>query len=249
MRLGDPAGASETLDRALTVAESLNAPAEVAGVRCSQACLALELQEWERARVHAGEAIETSGLAHAMRRTTPQWVLGMVALSKATSSPLENSSRRAFPRRKSGAHPVTRRHSVGSGRGKDCRGAQWRGGELGKRALDLWRNLGDRWAWSIASSCWRTLAAGTEPEGAAELLGAAESLRDRAGAKATPREAAQVAAISGSLGQALAAVGLEAGAKMDETDAIAAAERIISRIEAVGPGDEDPNPVAETGNQ
>ena len=77
------------------------------------------------------------------------------------------------------------------------------------------------------------------------MLGAAGSLRDGAGAEATPREAAQVAAISGSLGQALAAVGLEAGAKMDEIGAIAVAERIISRIEAVGPGDEDPNPVAE----
>ena len=45
-----------------------------------RACLAFELQDWEQARVHAGEAIETSGLAHTMRRTAPQWVLGMVNL-------------------------------------------------------------------------------------------------------------------------------------------------------------------------
>ena len=96
-----------------------------------------------------------------------------------------------------------------------------------KRALDLWRSLGDPLG---LVDCLVVLADVAGPEGAGELLDAAESLRDRAGAKATPREAAQVAAISGSLGQAPAPAGPEAGTKVDQTEAIAVAMRIISRI-------------------
>ncbi|MET0564870.1 MAG: adenylate/guanylate cyclase domain-containing protein [Acidimicrobiia bacterium] len=250
MRLGDLAGASETLDRALTVTESMNAPAEVAGVRCSQACLALEIQEWDRARVHAGEAIDTSGLAHAMRRTTPQWVLGMVSLLEGDLGSaggqfldgLSAAEERGAPR-----HEAT--FTLGLAAVRAAEGRTGEAASLGKRALDLWRNLGDRLGVIDCLVVLAGLATGSEPEEAAELLGAAGSLRDRAGAEATPREAAQVAAISGSLSQALAAVGREAGTKMNVTDAIAAADRIISRIEAVGAGDEDPNQVADPGNQ
>jgi len=250
MRLGDLTGASETLDRALTVTENMNAPAEVAGVRCSQACLALELQDWEGARVHAGEAIETSGLAHSMRRTTPQWVLGMVSLLEGDIGSAEEQfleSLAAAEERGAPRHEAA--FCLGLAAVSNAQGRRREAASLCRRALDLWRNLGDPLGVVDCLVVLAELAAGTEPEAAAELLGAAGSLRDSAGAKATPREVAQVAAISGSLGQALAAVGLEAGAKMDEIDAIAAAGRIISKIEEVDPADEDRDPVADTGNQ
>ena len=198
MRLGDLAeSASEALDRALTVTESLNAPAEVAGVRCSQACLAFELQDWEQARVHAGEAIETSGLAHTMRRTAPQWVLGMVNLFEGDL----DTAREGFqerPRRNNGAHPATRLPSAWSGRGEHRSGAHREAASLD--ALDLWRSLGDPLAWWIP---WWLSPSSRREQSRKELrsYSAAESLRDRAGAKATPREAAQVAAITASHGR------------------------------------------------
>ena len=63
LRRGD-LGASTALDGALAVAEELGAPAEVAGVRCSQACLALEEGRLDEARRLAGEAKALSALAH-----------------------------------------------------------------------------------------------------------------------------------------------------------------------------------------
>ena len=232
MRLGDPADAFETLDRAFTVAENLNAPAELAGVRCSQACLALELEDWEGARVHAVEAIETSGLAHSMRRTTPQWVLGMVALSEGEfesageqfQESLATAVERGAPR-----HEAT--FSLGLAAVHTVEGRNREAVSRIKRALDLWSTLGDPLGVVDCLVVLAELAATTATEGAAELLGAAESLRDLAGAKATPREAAQIAAISESLGRTFATEGLEAAAKMDQADAVAAAGRIISMIE------------------
>ena len=58
----------------------------------------------------------------------------------------------------------------------------WRGGETRQAALDLWRNLGTGWAWSIALSCWQS-SQREHSRRTAELLGAAGSLRDRAGAR------------------------------------------------------------------
>ncbi len=232
MRLGDLAAASETLDRALAVAESLNAPAELAGVRCSQACLALELQDWELARVHAGEAIETSGLAHTMRRTTPQWVLGMVSLLEGDLGSAGRQFQEALAaavERGALRHEAT--FSLGLAAVNTAQGRTTEAASLCRRALDLWQSLGDPLGVVECLVVLAQLAATTEPEGAAELLDAAGSLRDHAGAKATPREAAQVAAISGSLGQVLASEGLEAAAKMGQADAVAAAGRIISMIE------------------
>ena len=231
MRLGDLAGASETLDRALTVTESLNAPAEVAGVRCSQACLALELQDWDRARVHAGEAIETSGLAHTMRRTTPQWVLGMVSLLEGDLGSAGEQFQDALPRRKSGAHSVTRRPSAWVWPGKAAEGRTSEAASLCKRALDLWGTSATRWAWSSAWSCWRS----SRREQSRKELRSCWVRPGRSGIVPAPRrhlvKRRRWQRYQGSLGQVLAAVGLEAGAKMDQTEAIAAAERIISRIE------------------
>ncbi len=233
MRLGDPAGASDSLDRALTVTEGLNAPAEVAGVRCSQACVALELEDWEQARVHAAEAIDTSGLAHSMRRTTPQWVLGMVSLLVGDTESAEEQfqdSLAAAEERGAPRHEAA--FSLGLAEVRAADGRTSHAARFCKRALDLWENLGDPLGVVDCLVVLAEIAAATESEGAAELLDAAESLRDQAGAKATPREAAQVGGISSSLGQPRAPAGPEAGTKVDQTEAIAVAMKIISRIES-----------------
>src|SRR4030095_2833976 len=79
LRRGDP-GAATALDRASAVAEELGAPPEVAGVRCSLACLALEDERLDEARRLAREATALSALPHPMRRVSPAWVLGVAAL-------------------------------------------------------------------------------------------------------------------------------------------------------------------------
>ncbi len=61
LRRGDPEAAATALDGALAVAEELGAPAEVAGVRCSQACLALESERLDEARRLARDGNEPLG--------------------------------------------------------------------------------------------------------------------------------------------------------------------------------------------
>lgn len=81
MRKGDT-GAVAALDRAVVVAQELGAPAELAGVRCSLACLALDEERLDEARREADEATALSALQHTMRRVSPTWVVAMVALSE-----------------------------------------------------------------------------------------------------------------------------------------------------------------------
>ena len=81
------AGGTRTPPPSLTVhsvAEELGAPAEVAGVRCSQACRALEEERIEEARRLVGEATTLSTLPHPMRRVSLRWVLGTAALMGVT---------------------------------------------------------------------------------------------------------------------------------------------------------------------
>ena len=68
LRSGDARGAGPVLDQALAVAERTGAPAEVAGVRCSQACLALEGASLDEASRLAEEVMAQSPLLHTMRR-------------------------------------------------------------------------------------------------------------------------------------------------------------------------------------
>ena len=70
------------LDRALTVAEEFGAPAEIAGVLCSQAVVALEQLRLDDARRLAERSLALSALPHPMRLVGPDWVRGMVALTR-----------------------------------------------------------------------------------------------------------------------------------------------------------------------
>ena len=74
--------AAADLDRALAVAQGLDAPAEIAGVMCTQAYAAMEQLELTDATRLAESALATMSLGHPMRSTFPAWVLGVVALAR-----------------------------------------------------------------------------------------------------------------------------------------------------------------------
>ena len=89
IRKGEPGAAEEVLDRALAVARELDAPAELAGVMCTRACLSLEELQLEEARKRAEEGMALSALPHPMRRVSLRWVLGVVALLQGASEEAE----------------------------------------------------------------------------------------------------------------------------------------------------------------
>jgi tetratricopeptide (TPR) repeat protein len=74
--------AAADLRRALVVAQDLAAPAEIAGVMCTQACSALEQQHFTDATRLAESALAMTSLGYPMRSTLPAWVLGVVALAR-----------------------------------------------------------------------------------------------------------------------------------------------------------------------
>ncbi len=74
--------AATDLRRALAVAQDLAAPAEIAGVMCTQACAAVEQQHFTEAARLAETALAMTSLGHSMRSTWPTWVLGVVALAR-----------------------------------------------------------------------------------------------------------------------------------------------------------------------
>ena len=74
--------AATDLHRALAVAQDLAAPAEIAGVMCTQACAALEQKHFTEAARLAETALAMTSLGHSMRSAWPTWVLGVVALAR-----------------------------------------------------------------------------------------------------------------------------------------------------------------------
>ena len=110
--------------------------------RCSQACLAIGAPGLGLARVHAEEAIETSGW--------PTRCAGPPAVGVGDGRPVEgdlesadNSSGRASHGGRAGRTPSRGHLQLGSGRGKHGTGAEPRGGKSTDAALDLWPSLGD----------------------------------------------------------------------------------------------------------
>ena len=63
--------AAADLDRALAVAQGLAAPAEIAGVMCTQAYTAMEQQHFTDATRLAEAALATTSLGHPMRSDIP----------------------------------------------------------------------------------------------------------------------------------------------------------------------------------
>ena len=211
LRRWDPDAATVALDRALVVAEELGAPAEVAGVRCSQACLALEEERIDEARRLVGEATALSTLPHPMRRVSLRWVLGTAALMEGDLGVAEREFSNDLALAEEGQIVRHQANSLwGIARVRAAAGAVSQAAELHQRALALRHRIGDRCGVVDSLVGLATVVAPAEPEGAARLVGAAIALRAQAGAVPTQREAAEVAA-------ALAAIGDAADPRLLET--------------------------------
>ena len=203
--------ATVALDRALVVAEELGAPAEVAGVRCSQACRALEEERIDEARRLVGEATALSTLPHPMRRVSLRWVLGTAALMEGDLGVAEREFSNDLALAEEGQIVRHQANSLWGWRGSGRRaGAVSQAAELHQRALALRHRIGDRCGVVDSLVGLATVVAPAEPEGAARLVGAAIALRAQTGAVPTQREAAEVAA-------ALAAIGDAADPRLLET--------------------------------
>ncbi|HEX2178866.1 MAG TPA: hypothetical protein VHL54_04995 [Actinomycetota bacterium] len=237
LRRGRAADASSMLDRALAAARELDAPAEVAGVRCSQACAALEELRFEEAGRLAGEAVSLSALPHPMRRISPEWVLGVAALARGD---LESAGRHFTSDLSLSRFAHAPRHEANGSWG--LAGVATAAGDLAEaalrhaRALQLRRDIGDRLGVADSLVGVAATAAKVDPEASARLVGAASALRTAAGATATLREAADEAAAlhaaAGVLGRDRAQAARQAGEALDEEDAVAAAIELCSGVES-----------------
>jgi tetratricopeptide (TPR) repeat protein len=237
LRRDRPDDASAALARALAVARELGAPAEIGGVRCSQALLALEHLRLDEAAHLAEEAAAASDLPHPMRLVLPDWVRGVAAARSGDLDAAERAFRSTLTYR---GQPAAPRH-VASGRwGLACvSAARGRTGEAAAthgRALELRRRMGD--SLEIAESLvgLAALAAPVEPAEAARLLGAVPALLTASGATPTPRFQADLDAALTAAGQAddaaRVATANEAGASLSQEDAVAAAASLAERLAA-----------------
>ena len=225
IRKGDP-DAEDVLERALAVAQELDAPAEVAGVMCTRACLSLEGLRLEEARERAEGGLALSALPHSMRRVSLRWVLGVVALLEGDPDESETLFQADL---KSAEEGKMRRHEATSAWGLACvssaRGDTPRSLALHRRALAIRDEIEDRLGVVDSLVAMAGVVAPSRPKEAALLTGAATSLRRRTGSVATPREAAEVAHVESSIEAALdrsaMAQAEEEGARIDEETAVA----------------------------
>jgi predicted ATPase/class 3 adenylate cyclase len=229
LRRGD-LGAAAALDGALAVAKQLGAPAEVAGVRCSQACLALEDGRLDEARRLAREARAPSALAHTMRRVSLAWVLGVAALMQGDLDEAEREFRAELEAAEAGQMVRYEANSLwGLARVSADAGRASEAAELHQRALALRHRMGDRLGVVDSFVGLATAVAPVQPEEAAQLVSAAIALRAETGATPTQRERAEVAAALAAIGAddpRLMEMAQDAGADVDEDAAVAMAARL-----------------------
>jgi tetratricopeptide (TPR) repeat protein len=195
MRMSD-GRAAVALDEALKVAEELGAPAEVAGVRCSQACLALEGEHADEARRLVGEATSLSALSHSMRRVSLEWVLGVAALQDGDLDAAEGqfgTEAEAEPGRPDVPVRFRANGLWGLAQVRVASGDLSRAGSMHRAALELRYRMGDRLGMVDSLVGLATAAGPVAPRESAKLLRAAATLRAEAGATPTQREAADVA--------------------------------------------------------
>jgi hypothetical protein len=107
LRRDRPDDADAALDRALPVAREFGAPAEIGGVLCSQALLALEQLRLDEAGRLADEAAATSPLPHPMRLVLPVWVRGVAAARTGDVDAAEQAFRTSLSYR---GQPAAPRH-------------------------------------------------------------------------------------------------------------------------------------------
>jgi hypothetical protein len=241
MRQSRFAKASADLDRAQAVARDLAAPAEVAGVTCSQACLALEQQRLTEAQGLAEAALEQTSLPHTLRATFPQWVLGVVALTygdlraaeqmfRSGITPLSPSPLQDKELEHADAMPRHWANGMwGLARVRLAAGSIPEAAHLHRLALERRHTVGDRLGVVESLVASAAVVAASDPGTASHLVAAAADVRASLGAVATPRQTADVAVIPA----ALAAKGEEQPrrAPVDEAAAVHMASRALGNLQ------------------
>ena len=182
--------------RALAVAQGLAAPAEIAGVLCTQACAALEQQDHAAASRLAESALALTTLGHAMRSAFPRWVLGVVALARGEldaaaehfHAGVEHPVTEAAPRHRANSKWGLARVSLAAGQVSEA-------ARQHREALELRRDIGDHLGVAESLVGIAAVVAGADPSTAEVLADAAERLRRSCGAVTTPRQASDLATV------------------------------------------------------
>jgi predicted ATPase/class 3 adenylate cyclase len=195
--------AATDLGRALAVAEDLAAPAEIAGVMCTQACAALEQQHFTDAARLAESARAMTSLGYPMRSALPAWVLGVVALARGDQDTAADQFRMASGF--GGANESAPRHLANSRWGLGCVSTTARlirdAARLHHEALALRHSIGDHLGVAESLIGAAALVASTDPATTGDLVGAAQRLLTELSAVLTPRRADDVAAVRALLGE------------------------------------------------
>ncbi len=218
--------AQQLLDRSLELARQLGAPAEIAGVLCSQACLALDQTNFDEAGRLVEELLALKPLLHTMRRATHYWVLGELARAKGDMERARAHYQTDLTEAEASPSPRLQALALrGLADVAIAEGDLSRAAELNARSLALRAQIED--SLGIVNSLEGTAAAAVAADGhrrAARLLGAAQGLRATLGAASSPREERELApirtAIADKLGTDLAGRELSAGRQLTTDEAI-----------------------------
>jgi tetratricopeptide (TPR) repeat protein len=218
------------VSRALEVAEALADPAEVSGVLCTRAFVALEQGSWAEARRLAESAIDRTPLGHGWRSVFPHWVMGAAALAvgdldeaeRRFRAGVEHSTTRASPRHQANSRWGLARVHAAAGRVGDA-------ARLDREALTLRHQIGDRLGVVESLVGAAGVVATTDRTAAGALVSAARLLERELGVEATPRQAAALSAVDAVLA---GGPGESAGPPhLDEGGAVALATRLLEGLE------------------
>jgi predicted ATPase/class 3 adenylate cyclase len=228
LRRGRADDGRAALSRALEVAQDFGAPAEIAGVLCSQAEQAFEQLDLGQARALADRSVGLSALPHPMRMVSPQWVRGMALLRQGDpdAAVADLADGLTFDGGPAGPRPVANSTfglaCVDVARGRSAAGLTGHASALRQR-----HRMGDRLgvAESLLALAGATVAA--EPADAARLAGAADALLAAVGAVPTPRQQADLDRV----GRADGAERAE-GAALEEESAVELACVVAERLGA-----------------
>jgi tetratricopeptide (TPR) repeat protein len=235
LRRGRPDDALVALDRALAVAQDFGAPAEIAGVLCSQASLALEQLRLDQARELADRSLDLSALPHPMRLVSPDWVRGVVSLRQGDldAAARDLTAGLTFHGVAAGPRPLANGRfglacvDAARGRTRDAVAGH-------ATALRLRHRMADRLGVAESLIGLATAVLPSAPANAARLVGAAEAARSGGAAVPTPRQRADVelaveAASEVAGADAVAACRSE-GSALPQEQAVAVALGLVERF-------------------
>jgi predicted ATPase/class 3 adenylate cyclase len=224
------AEAEAEVSRAREVADALADPAEVSGVLCTEAFVALEQGHFEEAQRLAASAIARTALGHGWRSFFPHWVMGASALAVGDLDEAERRFRAGVEHSTTEGSPRHQANSRwGLARVRAVSGHMGEAARLDREALTLRHQIGDRLGVVESLVGAAGVVAATDRAAARALVSAAQLLQADLGAEATPRQAEALAAV-----EAVLAAEPDEEARppaVDESGAVALAIRLLEGLE------------------